>query len=345
MAGSFTAPWDYPRRVNSVRIMVAAGIDYGMRQEALLAGSGIDPATLNDPMAEVQASQELRVVRNLQQGCSHVSGLGLRIGMRYRATAYEELGYAMLSCASLREGIKCGLRFHMLAPHFVSLRFEDGNEASGLVYDASAIPADVRQFLLERDMASVHGAGPDMFCSSIPVVKVELNFPRPGYAALFEELYGRMPQFDSARNATLGLNRYLDLPPSQANPTTFKLCEALCKKREEQLRAQAGVSARVRARLLADEVVSADMECIAAEFGMTSRTLRRQLQVEGTSFRVVLDEVREVIADELFGAQQITVDEVAARLGFSEASSFISAFKRWKGVSPREAYRRRPAST
>jgi AraC-like DNA-binding protein len=341
MAGSsHTIPWDFPRRVNSVRIMVAAGVELGANEEALLAGSGIDAATLHDPAAEVHASQELRVVRNLQQACAHVPGLGLQIGMRYHATAYEELGYAMISCASMAEALKVGLRFQMLMPHFASLRFEEGVESSSLVFDGTAIPADVRQFLLERDMTVVKMLAADLFQQEVPTLRLELNFPRPTYDALFEKIFDVMPQFDCPRNLMTSLNRYLALPPPQANPATFKLCEAMCQKRVQQLRAQTGVSERVRTRLLEDIVVSADMERVAAEFGMTSRTLRRQLQVEGTSFRIMLDEVREMMADELFQRHSTTVDEVAARLGFAEASSFISAFKRWKGVSPRQAYRR-----
>ena len=40
-------------------------------------------------------------------------------------------------------------------------------------------------------------------------------------------------------------------------------------------------------------------------------------------------------------AYQMTVDEVAERLGYAETSSFAHAFKRWKGISP-GAYRRHP---
>ena len=40
-------------------------------------------------------------------------------------------------------------------------------------------------------------------------------------------------------------------------------------------------------------------------------------------------------------AYQMTVDQVAERLGYAETSSFAHAFKRWKGISP-GAYRRQP---
>ena len=52
----------------------------------------------------------------------------------------------------------------------------------------------------------------------------------------------------------------------------------------------------------------------------------------GDVVRVALDEVREVLAEEMLAA--MPVEDVATRLGYAEASSFIHAFKRWKGVTP-----------
>ena len=72
---------------------------------------------------------------------------------------------------------------------------------------------------------------------------------------------------------------------------------------------------------------------------MAPRSLHRHLAAEGTSFRQLLDEVREVLSEEML-AHRMTIDEVAERLGYAEASSFVHAFKRWKGMSPR-IYRQR----
>jgi AraC-like DNA-binding protein len=60
--------------------------------------------------------------------------------------------------------------------------------------------------------------------------------------------------------------------------------------------------------------------------------LRRRLAESGTSFQELLDEVREALAQELLTT--LAVEDVALRLGYAEASSFIHAFKRWKGVTP-----------
>ena len=74
------------------------------------------------------------------------------------------------------------------------------------------------------------------------------------------------------------------------------------------------------------------MEGLSAELGMAPRTLRRHLAAEGTSFRKLVDGVRQALAEEML-AHRMTVDEIAERLGYSEASSFVHAFKRWKGTS------------
>ena len=72
---------------------------------------------------------------------------------------------------------------------------------------------------------------------------------------------------------------------------------------------------------------------------MTPRTLRRRLLDEGTSYRALCDEAREALAEELLAAPLLAVERIAERLGYANASSFILAFKRWKGQPP-QAYRR-----
>ena len=83
------------------------------------------------------------------------------------------------------------------------------------------------------------------------------------------------------------------------------------------------------------------MEGVAAEMGMAPRTLHRHLAAEGTSFRRLLDEIRETLAEEML-AHRMSVGEVAERLGYAEASSFVHAFKRWKEEAPGRYRRRGP---
>ena len=51
-----------------------------------------------------------------------------------------------------------------------------------------------------------------------------------------------------------------------------------------------------------------------------------------------MDEVRQTLAEELLLSAHMKLSEIAGRLGYTEPAAFISAFKRWKGMSP-TAYR------
>lgn len=78
---------------------------------------------------------------------------------------------------------------------------------------------------------------------------------------------------------------------------------------------------------------------IAKRLAISPQTLRRRLAEEGTSLRVIREEVlRDAAVTSLVRGDE-TVAELAERLGFSEPSAFSRAFRRWTGSSP-GAYRR-----
>jgi AraC-like DNA-binding protein len=73
---------------------------------------------------------------------------------------------------------------------------------------------------------------------------------------------------------------------------------------------------------------------VARGLGMSERTLKRKLAEQGTSYSELLDRERHSQAVELLrGAASI--DDVAERLGYSDAANFTRAFRRWTGRSPR----------
>ena len=71
--------------------------------------------------------------------------------------------------------------------------------------------------------------------------------------------------------------------------------------------------------------------------------IQRRLQDEGTSYREVLDDVREVMARKYLSESELPLLDVALLLGYSDATAFHRAFKRWTGVTPGE-FRRKLAS-
>ena len=69
---------------------------------------------------------------------------------------------------------------------------------------------------------------------------------------------------------------------------------------------------------------------------MSPRTMRRRLQERGTTYQHILDEVRIELAKEYLVSTGLSVDQIAGRIGFTEATTFRRAFKKWTGTNIRE---------
>ena len=81
---------------------------------------------------------------------------------------------------------------------------------------------------------------------------------------------------------------------------------------------------------------------MARRLGLSARTLQRRLTAQGRSYQVLVDEVRTTLASEYLAHTTMSVEEVGQRLGFSEATNFRKAFRKWTGQAP-AVYRSRHA--
>ncbi len=78
----------------------------------------------------------------------------------------------------------------------------------------------------------------------------------------------------------------------------------------------------------------ADIATLARRLGVTPRTLQRKLEAEGVAYSELLDQARRELACAYLADPALSVEEIAALTGYSEASAFSRAFRRWTGASP-----------
>jgi AraC-like DNA-binding protein len=67
---------------------------------------------------------------------------------------------------------------------------------------------------------------------------------------------------------------------------------------------------------------------------MHRRTLNRRLMRLGTTFQDALDDVRLDVSTQLLADHHISVDDIAAALGYASVSPFMRSFRRWTGTTP-----------
>ena len=85
-----------------------------------------------------------------------------------------------------------------------------------------------------------------------------------------------------------------------------------------------------------------DIDYIAEKLHMTSRTLRRKLTAENSSYQKILAEVRYQLAREYLSTSNLPLEEISSLLGYSAPGNFTNAFKRWHGNSPRQFRQENP---
>ncbi len=96
----------------------------------------------------------------------------------------------------------------------------------------------------------------------------------------------------------------------------------------------AGQLKRKLAELMARGEANADAACRALK--LSRRTLQRRLKAEKTSFQKVLREVRAELAVNYLKDARLKSLEIAMLLGYSNISSFTTAFKSWYDMPPAE---------
>ncbi|MBC9250359.1 AraC family transcriptional regulator [Pseudomonas alcaligenes] len=333
-------PLSVRRSAISVQLLTQFGLDQGLALDDCLAATGLSWQVLGEPGAEVDASQELQLVRNLVGRLGQQPGLGLLAGRRYQLNTYGIWSFALLSSPTARAAAQLGLRYLDLTYAFHGMRLEEYDGEIHLLFDDQDIPEDLRAFLLERDLGG-------MLCIQRALVdrpqilkRLDLRLAEPTDTRLYVQEIGLLPRFAQADNRLVIDSQVFDLPLPGANPQVVAQCEEQCQRLLDKRRQRLGLAGQIRSLLLGRPGSLPDMEQVADSLHMSSRTLRRRLEEEGSNFRQLLEEVRQALAEELLATGGLTLEEIAERLGYGEVSNFIHAFKRWKGLPPRQFQRR-----
>lgn len=328
-------PFDIARSAAPSRHIIEAAVSRGLTPEMCLAGTELSSSQLSDPDTSVRPEQELTIIRNVISHLDDCHGLGADAGRRYSLADTGILGYALIASRTFGDAVEVACRyfgltwtyFRISAPHVTSTE-------STITFDHSVVPADLRTFLIERDIAVVLRLLPTLLGSLDSPVTVKLELCGVEFHAelpMIENLALGVERSD--RNALSFPTDLMARPMPVADTQTAAVCIRQCEDLLNRRRVRRGISAAVRTRIIQYSNAIPSMPTIAAEFAMTERTLHRRLAAEGTSYRALLDEVRATLAGEMLDSG-LTIDETARRLGYSETAAFTRAYTRWNDHPP-----------
>lgn len=160
-----------------------------------------------------------------------------------------------------------------------------------------------------------------------------IRFAHPAPApvpAIYREVFGVPARFGADVDELRFARRELTRGLASADPITAAALEPSVAVLATP---PTDLTARLQRVIAQDLAAPPTLAGAAARLGVSPRTLRRHLEREGASLRVVIDDVRRQHAA-LFLGRGAAIKEVAMALGFSEPSAFSRAYKRWHGRPP-----------
>lgn len=307
--------------------------DLGQDPDPLLRAEGLPESGALRPTTLIEPVKELGFVLRSTQAVP-VPELALLAGQRHHVSIFGMWGLAMISSATLKGAIEVGLRFIDLTHTYLRWRLITDPELPCLRLEEPFELGAARVFLIERDLSAAVTLLQDLSGHHRALAEVTLPFERPPHAAYYDRIFGCPVRFGGeAAQATLRPDSLLDTP-LQANPAAAALAEQQCAELLSRMSGEGSATAKVRREILAIPGEFPSFGDVARRLHQSERGLRRQLAAEGTGFRQVMDEVRETLARAYLRDTRLQIEEIAERLGYSDAANFTHAFRRWTGYAP-----------
>ena len=308
----------------------------GVSSEELLAECGIDPAVLQQADAKI----DKRIFIQMMLAVMHRTEdefMGFGAGRVSRPGTFSMMAHAVINCATLEKAVRRGIKFYelfnlaiigqlLVSDDEAAIRFQSRKEVEFQPYVMEAVV-----FLTLRFLSWLIG-------QQIVPKRINLEFPvqdEGEFAAQFPcQVHYRQPHSEIILDS-----RYMNMPLVQNELSLSKFLRSSLEELMDGDIQNASLNAQIRS-IISKEFGNnfPDFSVVCEKLAMTPQTLRRRLKDENTSYQEIKDSIRKDASIYYLSKPELTIDEIALLMGFSEASSFHRAFKKWTGKTP-SAYR------
>jgi AraC-like DNA-binding protein len=318
------------------RAKLAFARSHGMSEAEVLALLETTAAELDDPDARLPVAPAMRFWAHLARRVDD-PGLPVRFAASLSASDVGVLGFAALTAGSAREAMARAIKYYAVLADTAQLI---ATESAAGIHIALVRPGErtlALRLMNENTLACILQVVRGVTRARVVPIGVGFRHRAPRDVAAHRAFFGVAPTFDASGDWLVLPAGALERAPPSPDAAMTSFFERHAQRILARIASDEPLAARVRsaiAQALTGGVPS--MAAIARRLGTSDRTLRRALDREGIGFRGLVDDVRRELAAEYLSTSRATVTEIAFLLGFSEASAFSRAFRRWYGRAPRD---------
>ena len=322
--------------VSYVRLVLALADEHGVPQASVLQGVDFAEDLLHNPDARIPLRPGYGDICRRALALSGEPALGCEFGLRASLTTHGMVGFGAMSQTNLRQVLAFGTRFgSVLRLPAWNLHFLEADGLACMRAIESIEPNDLYVFSTQQVLVCCYTLLLQLMPECRSQVTMAFKMPEPAYHARYA---ARLPlcRFGAPFNELRVPASVLDVPLTTADRVTAQLSERACLRELTHMQKQPpdALIQQVSALLVPGPDGYLSLDDMALQLSLSRRTLARQLQARGTSYRELLMVAQRRDSVTLLQDGQLSISDVARRLGYSSGTNFARAYKAWHGESP-----------
>ncbi len=319
--------------------------------DSLFEAAGIDKDWFDNPDQKISIAQYSEITL---QGLSlsNNPNLGLQLGSFLSLQSHNYLGFALQSCSSPAQSIELMCQYARTRFPKIDISYHEHDErATILIEDKLGVPElkiynmELLTALLYRgemtlklmDQLQQEDHSHQNLQPDSDIIEIQFEHNRPSSLTSYENAFGKVKlSFNQNQTRVIFQLKALSKQFSFADSTSCKLAQAQCQAELNFLNNEEDIASSVQQVLLNNLESSPTLEYVAEQLNLSTRVVSRRLQEEHTSFQELREHCRKRLSIKYLETTQLTIAEIAYRLGYEHPTNFTRAFKKWTARSPRD---------
>jgi AraC-like DNA-binding protein len=313
--------------------LVAALESCGCDARLVFARAGLDYELIHRPGARFPFAK----MRGLWTAAREASGdpcIALTAARWFKPQALHALGLSWMTSQTLLDGFLRMSRYARIASTGLRIAVRESNHEVRIVVSISAHGIEFAPEAIDAALAYILSICRQISTKEIAPLRVTYRRAPGPHTARYVDYFAAPVLFGQRADALHFDAKVARARVPSGNEEVAREIDRIAERYLATLQ-PSRVQDKVR-EILVTLLPSgaADQRTIARNLHRSVSTLQRQLKSEGSSFRKVLDETRQSMAERLVKEGEYSLGQIAYLLGFSDPANFSRAFRRWTGGPP-----------
>jgi len=319
------------------RIVESLGID-----PKLLETCFQDKENLSKPYAKISLNEFIHAVEKTVEITGY-DNFPIMYGSKCDIESLGLLGYIFINSKNLKHALESTCKYFLFFQEYTTLKIEKHGEYYVVTYKVDDSYLENQRYDAEITLAIICNLIRKATHSDWQPALIEFENSEPAFIGDHLAFFKCKLNFNAQKNSIYIPRKDIETKILGADPHLFEILtytlENIGYKNNQNEKFIDFIVMHIK---LCMETKFPHIEDIAKLTGIPTWTLKRRLSSYNTSFSILLEKTLKELAPPYLLESNLSISEVAYKLGYSDISSFSKAFQRWYGMSPKHWISQQP---